>query len=240
MVVIACGDVPTFENGIAYISPIVLPAPAVAVGDTLRDSLGRVAPLTIIAYDRNDAVLTGINATYLISSLPPGATIDAAGRVVALDTLGTVRIVGRVGDRLQTEPTPLEVVPQPDSIAKTGVVDSLKPVVASSPLQVNVTGVRGSSRVPVRGIVVRYRIANLYPARTIDPALVFFTNGLRTDLTRAVDTTTANPGTASRTITMVSTQGVDSVAVEASANDLRGRPLHGSPVRFVIPVKRGS
>jgi hypothetical protein len=105
---------------------------------------------------------------------------------------------------------------------------------------VTVTGLRGGNHVLVKGIIVRYRITNLYPARPIDPTVVFFNNGLRTDLTRAVDTTTTRPGTAMETITMTSTTGVDSVAVEATANNLRGVPLHGSPARFVIPIKKGS
>ena len=54
---LACGEVPTLDQGIAYISTIILPAPAVAVGDQLRDSLGNVAPLRIEAFDRNDEQL---------------------------------------------------------------------------------------------------------------------------------------------------------------------------------------
>jgi hypothetical protein len=240
IVVVACGDVPTLEGGIAFISPIQLPAPAVAVGDTLRDSLGRATPLSVIAFDRNDAVIPGVTATYVVTTLPPGVSISASGIVVGFDSITTAQIVGLVGGRLQTVPAQLEVVPQPDFMAKSGAIDSLKPLTASSPLIVNVTGPRGGAPVPVKGIIVRYRIANLYPARAIDPTVVFFTKGLRTDLTQAVDTTTANPGTATETITMTSTAGTDSVAVEATANNLRGMPLSGNPVRFVIPVKKGS
>ena len=36
VVALACGEVPTLPGGIAYISPVILPAPAVALGDTLR------------------------------------------------------------------------------------------------------------------------------------------------------------------------------------------------------------
>ena len=58
--------------------------------------------------------------------------------------------------------------------------------------------------------------------------------------TIAVDTTTASPGAASKTVTLTTTTGLDSVAVIVSANNLRGQSLKGSPRRFVIPVKKGS
>lgn len=235
---IACGDVPTLDSGIAYITTVVLPSPAVAAGDVLRDSTGAVAPLSVKAYDKDNHLVPGVTATYVVSTLPAGITIDANGRVTALDTIGTVQIVGRVGDRLQTPSVVLAVVPQPDSIAASGLLDSLTVGTASSALMATVTGVRGPARVNVAGIIVRYRIAAFYPAATVDPVKVFFTDGLTGDLTRSVDTTDAS-GTASKIVTLSTRTGIDSVRVEASATNLRGVPLKGSPVRFILHVKKG-
>ncbi len=234
-VVFACGDVPTLDNGIAYISPVQLPAPAVAAGDTLRDSLGRAVPLSIIAYDRGNVALSGITPTFVVSSFPIGATIDAAGRVIALDSVRTVQIVGRIGSSLQTAAVTLEVVAQPDSMAVTSTVDSLAQSVLSRSLDVNVTGARGGKRVTVKGIIVRYRITNLYPARAFDSSLVALSNGR----TVATDTT-AEGGTAGVSVILTNKAGIDSVAVEARANNLRGVALKGSPIRFVLPIKRGT
>jgi hypothetical protein len=234
--VVACGDVPTLENGIAYISAIQLPAPAVAAGDTLRDSLGRVTPVTVVAYDRSNLPIPGVEVNYVITTLPAGINIDSSGVVTGFDSIRTVQFVARVGSRLQTEVAQLEVVAQPDTIVQATSPDSIVAATPSGPLTVNVTGPRRGLRVPVKGIVVHYRIAALYPTRPVDSTLVFFPNGQTT----AVDTTTAVPGSASRTVILSSTTGVDSVAVNATANNLRGKPLGGSPVRFVLHVKKGS
>lgn len=235
---LACGGIPTFADGIAFISPIELPSLSIAVNDTLRDSLGNVAPLRVAAFDQNDREIAGVAARFLVATVPAGVKIDANGIVTAFDSLRTVQIVGRIGDHLQTAATNLEVVAQPNLIAGSGALDSLAVNTASSALQVTVTGDRRGTRVPVNGIVVRYRIVS--PA-LVDSSRIVFTEGQRPDLTVSVDTTLAtNPGVASRSIIATDTRGLDSVVVEASANDLKGKRLAGSPVRFRIRVKKGT
>ncbi len=237
-VAIACGDVPTSADGIAYITPVVLPSMAVVAGDTLRDSLGRVAPVRVFAIGAaNDTIPT--TPSFIVTSLPAGVTISPTGIVVALDSPRTVQFVGRIGERLQTTTAVLEVVAQPDSMARTGTVDSLALAVESSPLQVSVTGLRRGTRVPVRGIVVRYQITNVYPAQPVNDSTVIFLIGLRGNRTRAVDTTDQS-GVTSRTISASVLQGIDSVVVQATATSLRALPLGGSPVRFVLPIKKGT
>lgn len=239
IVALSCTDVPTFADDIAYISPILFPSSAIAAGDTLRDSLGRVMPIRVLAFSPRDDTLPA-TATYLVTSpLPPLVTISPTGIVVAADTIRSVDIVGRVGDRLQTTSGRLEIVAQPDSIARTGTLDSLVALQASSPLQVNVSALRRGTRVPVPGIAVRYQITAVVPARTIDQKEFFFQIGLRGDLTRSVDTTDAS-GNASRAIIATAPQGTESVEVLASAKSLRGIELPGSPVRFVLRVKKGA
>ncbi|HEX9484345.1 MAG TPA: hypothetical protein VF929_07175 [Gemmatimonadaceae bacterium] len=235
----ACGEVPTLAGDIAYISPLLLPSPAIAAGDVLRDSLGNVAVLSVVAYDQHNSVITGLTPSFLVSSFPVVVSIDANGRVTAQDTVASVQLVGRVGDRLQTVPATLEIVPQPDSMAGSSTIDSLRVAQSSSALQVNVTGLRGGNRVSVKGIIVRYRISRLWPARPVDPTLVLFPPpfGLTGDFTRATDTTHATG--ASRAIQITTNQGIDSVEVTATGTNLRGESLRGSPVRFVLPVKRG-
>ena len=238
--VLSCGGLPSLADGIAFISPIILPAPAVAVNDTLRDSLGRVAPLVVQAFDQKDNPITNVTTSFLVTTLPAGVKIDANGIVTAPDSIRTVQIVARIGERLQTAATNLEVVAQPDLMAASGGVDSLVANQPSSALQVAVTGDRRGTRVPVPGIIVRYRIVSTVPSRTIDPTLFFFTEGQRADLTRTVDTTLTSSQTTSRAIIASDVTGLTSITVEARANNLKGVPLPGSPVRFVIPVKKGA
>lgn len=239
VVALSCGKVPTFADGIAYISPIVFPSLAIAAGDTLRDSLGRVAPIRVLAFGAANDTLSVTPTFLVVSPLPPLITISPSGIVVASDTVRSVEIIGRVGERLQTTSARLEVVAQPDSIARTGTLDSLVALRPSSALQVNVSGARRGTRVPVTGIIVRYQITGVVPAKPIDPAELFFQDALRSDVRRSADTTDAS-GVASRTIIARAPQGTESVEIQASATSLKGIPLRGSPVRFILPVKKGT
>ena len=235
IVAFSCGSIPTLADGIAYISPIQLPALAIAAGDTLRDSLGRVTPLRVSAFGSNDDTIPGILARFIVATVPAGVTIDANGIVTAFDSLRTVQIVGRIGDHLQTAPSTLEVVAQPDLMAATGNLDSLAVNTPSSALQVTVTGDRKGTRVPVNGILVHYRI--MFPV--MSDSILFFTQGVRSNLSQTTDTT-KNGGAASRTIASSNLQGFpDTIVVEATARNLKGVPLAGSPVTFTIPVKKG-
>jgi hypothetical protein len=236
---LSCGDVPTLDEGIAYISPIILPAPAVAIGDTLRDSLGIATSLRIEAFDRNDQQLPDPLATFLPTVVPSPLAISEGGLVTASDTVSgvqTVQIVGRVGSKLQTTPASLLVVPQPDSLGRTS--DSLK--VATFPavdtLRVNVTGVnRAGTRVTVPGIVVRYRISGIFGPGKDAAAVVLTLDGRtvsRPDSLAAVDTTDAS-GLASRTL-IAAGSGVDSVVVVVRARSLKGVALQGDSLRFIL------
>lgn len=240
---LACGEVPTLDEGIAYISPIILPAPAVAVGDSLRDSLGNVAPLRIEAFGRNDEPLPDPQATFLPTVVPAPISISEEGIVTASDTVTSVKtmqIVGRVGSKLQTTAVSLLVVPQPDSLGRTS--DSLKTVAlpALDTLRVTVTGLtRAGTRVAVPGIVVRYRIAGVYgPGKDTATAILTLEGRTvsRPDSTMAVDTTDAS-GIASRTL-VVAGEGLDSVVVFVRARSLRGVPLRGDSLRFILRPKQ--
>jgi hypothetical protein len=238
-VALACGEVPTLDEGIAYISPIILPAPAVAVGDTLRDSLGMATPLRIEAFGRNGEPLPDPQATFLPTVVPSPISIGDGGIVTASGTVSsvkTVQIVGRVGDKLQTTTVSLLVVPQPDSLGRSS--DSLKAVAlpALDTMRVTVTGLnRDSTRVAVPGIVVRYRITGVYGPGAATATAILTLDGRtvsRPDSTMAVDTTDAS-GLASRTLVVAGTN-VDSVVVYVRARSLRGEPLHGDSLRFLL------
>ena len=236
---LSCGEVPTLEEGIAYISPIILPSPAVAIGDSLRDSLGVATPLRVEAFDRDDVQLPDPAATFLPTVLPSPVTISETGIVTASDTVSQVRtvlLVARVGSRLQTTQASLLVVPQPDSLGRTSAEITERALPALDTLRVAVTGVNvGHTRVPVPGIIVRYRIARLYGSDIASATAVLTVDGRSvsgSDPLVAVDTTDAS-GVASRTLGVAGT-GVDSVVVFAHARSLRGTPLKGDSLHFVL------
>ncbi len=241
-VVLACGEVPTLPEGIAYVSPVLLPSPAVAAGDTLRDSTGKVAALRLVAYDRNDQPVSGTTANFLVTRVPSPLTIDANGIVVAQDTVpsSAPSVVGQIGERLQTAPTALLIVPQPDSLQRVAGTDTLSaPAGTSNALAVTVTGLRRGARVPVQGIIVRYQITRLLPGGAVDSTLYRLQddgrNFLRSDPRLAVDTTDALGG-ASRILLAVPGASVTAIEVCARATNLRGVPL--TPACFSVAVKR--
>jgi hypothetical protein len=238
----SCGDVPTLDDGIAYISPIILPSPAVAAGDTLRDSLGNAAPLRVMAFDQQDAALPDPVATFLPTSVPAPISISEDGIVTAADTVSaaqTVQLVARVGGRLQTTTASLLVVSQPDLIAQNSaeVLETALP--ALDTLRVLVTGLNSRKiRVVVPGIIVRYRIAAVYPSATASGTAMLTLEGRtisRPDSLAAVDTTDPS-GVAARTLVVAGT-GIDSVVVFAQARSLKNMPLRGDSVHFVLRVK---
>jgi hypothetical protein len=243
MAALSCGEVPTLDDGIAYISPVILPAPAVAIGDQLRDSLGNVAPLRIEAFGRNDERLPDPVATFLPTVVPSPVTISEDGFVTASDTVSTVQTVqllGRVGNRLQTTTASLLVVPQPDTLGRSSPEVTQDSLPALDTIRVLVTGLNVNGlRVPVPGIVVRYRITGVYPANASQGTAILTHDGgtvSRPDSLAAVDTTDAS-GLASRTLVVAGT-GVDSVVVFVRARSLRGQPLKGDSLHFVLRVTK--
>lgn len=240
-ILLACGEVPTFADGIASISAVELPSLVVGAGDVLRDSTGAKAPLKVEAFDINGKVIAGVPVTYVVTPVDTGIHIDANGYLTASDSVRVVHIVARVGDRLQTTQAQLNVVPIPDQILGSGTTDPLVGFPAKGPLAVTITGARRGSRAPTQGVVVRYRVLSVNGNGAVDPARVFLADDqnfpLRDTPTLAVDTTDAS-GIAKRFVVVADTAGVSSVQVEASARSLRGETLSGNPVVFNIPLKK--
>jgi hypothetical protein len=245
VVALACGDVPTLESGIAFISPVILPSPAVAVGDTLRNEAGVVAPLRIVAIDNVGDTIQSVQADFIVTTVPGPSVTILPNNFAFGDSVRTATIVARVGSRLQTPPASLSVVFQPDSMAAgsptaaTFPVPSQGELTSSVPLSVNVTSAASGARSGVPSIIVRYLITAIYPLGTTVPdttvVLVDDQNRFTANGLASVDTTDAS-GNASRRIRAVPF-GFDSVAIMVSANNLKGVPLPGGPIRFVVSTK---
>jgi hypothetical protein len=251
LAIAACRDVPAPANGVLAVSELLLPAPAVVVGDTLRDSTGHIAKLTVVAFGlggENDTIRT-ITPSFVV--LDPGAHITSDGYVVGDSVRATpVRIVGTVGT-LQTSAANLNVIVLPDSIASglTAPLSTIRFNILDSTSQSNLSDaisvvVTSSSFLPpavVQSVLVRFVLAS-QPAGLNGAA-----TGVLIDASGnpagIVDTTDVT-GTASRRIrlrpaALASPASADSFVVLVSAQ-YRGVALHGSPVRFVIPVQPGT
>ena len=70
---VSCRDVPAPEGGVASLAPLRLPSPGVVAGDTMRDSVGLAAPLTVVAYAVNGDTLKNITASFV--ALDTGAHV---------------------------------------------------------------------------------------------------------------------------------------------------------------------
>jgi hypothetical protein len=249
--VLSCGDVPTLPEGVAYITAVILPSPAVALNDTLRDSVGVVAPVRLYGIDNSGDTVRSLSPVFLVTTVPGKSVRLVAGDLVIGDSVRTAQIVGQVGSRLQTPPASLDVVRQPDSIAAASNSSTRFPVPTGSEvtstvaLGVTVTSPPSETNPPipragVKSIIVRYSVTNVFPANATipDTTLVLLDEAGRFQLPSgraSVDTTDA-AGTASRRIRAIPL-GFDSVEIRVSANNLRGVPLKGSPIRFVVTTK---
>ena len=77
LVAMACIDMSP-PKGPASISSLLLPSPSVVVGDSMRDSLGVVAPLRILAYDANNVPLTNVATLFFITDTAATAHLSNA------------------------------------------------------------------------------------------------------------------------------------------------------------------
>lgn len=248
VVALACGEVPTLPGGIAYISPVILPAPAVALGDTLRDSTGVVAPIQLFGIDNDGDTVRTLEPVFVVTTVPGKSVRITPTQLVIGDSIRTAQIVGQVGTRLQTPPASIDVVNQPDSIAASSPISArfaaptATEVTSTVALGVSVTSpaVGATPRAGVKSIIVRYQVTRIFPpaASIPDTTLVLIDESGRFRLPtgRTSSDTTDPSGTASRRIRAIPL-GFDSVEISASATNLRGVPLKGSPIRFMATTK---
>lgn len=244
---IACIDMSS-PRGAASISVLLLPSPNVVVGDTMRDSLGNAAPLTVVAYDANNMKLTDVSPLFFISDTSHTAHLKG-GTVLVGDKLGSVQLIGQIGD-LQTPPVSVPVtiaptklaaaVPLPDTLCAPFPTDS---ATSTGAVIVSVT-LTGGADSGSQGFVVKYDLKKAPGTRSDarSPA-VLFTDEL--GRIAKADTTDAS-GQAHRTLlvnsfflgdqALLSGQKVDSALVEVSTS-YKGVAVSGSPVKFVVPIK---
>ena len=246
----ACRAIPAPSNGVLALSAVLLPSPSVVLGDTLRDSTGHAARLTLVAFGLggDKDTIRSVTPSYVI--LDRGAHVTGDGYVIGDSVRATpVRIVGTVGT-LQTAATNLDVTPRPDSLAS-----AVTPPIA--PIKFNILDSTAQANYSV-GIAATVVSTSILPAATVKSVIVRYAlagqprgvNGAATGVlvdesgkASLVDTTDAS-GQVSRRIrvrpaALAAPGATDSFVVVVSAQ-YRGVALRGSPQRFVIPVQPGS
>lgn len=233
---LSCTAINTDPRSVASIALDTIASPAVVAGDSLRDSLGIARPLHATTYNPQGNALTGVPIRYLAADA--GVTVDSVTGFVVADTarVTPIRIIAAAGG-LQTMPDTIYVVPAPDSAIAVNPADTLayslkdSTLNVSTALTVKVLRRNGTTTPdPVRGWLVSYSI--VAPADTLLAQLVG-------DNGRAarVDTT-GSDGSAGRQIRIRPgrlSNATDSVIVTAMVR-LRGAPITGAPLRFVLQV----
>lgn len=234
---LACTGINTDPHSVGSIALDTIASPAVVAHDTLRDSLGIVRPLHATVYNPQGSALSGVPLRF--HAADSGVTVDSITGIVVADTARTtpVRIVAEAGG-LQTMADTLYVVPAPDSVVAVNPSDTLAYSLSDSTLNlsaaltVKVMHRNGTTTpLPVRGWLVSYSI--IAPGDTLLAQLVGG-NGRPARID-----TTALDGTAGRQIRIRPgrlTATTDSVVVNAMVR-MRGTPISGTPLRFVVQVK---
>lgn len=231
----ACTDIDTGPNVAASIEFTALPFPAVVAGDTLRDTSGVSAPLRAVVFNSDNEEIVDAPTRY--AALEAVVTVDSVtGILVAganADT--TARVVAYVGS-LQAAPLRLSVVPRPDSVGPSAVIDTLRYSVIdttrnlSGELAVRVVHLGPAGDVPVRDWIVTFALAD---AADSVRARVVADN----QRPSAADTT-SDAGVAARKVRLFPaglTSPRDSIVVLARVR-YRGTHVAGSPLRLVLPV----
>ncbi|HUX32667.1 MAG TPA: hypothetical protein VMV51_02245 [Gemmatimonadaceae bacterium] len=245
-VTLSCRAIPAPTNGVLSLSTVQLPSPGVAVGDTLRDSTGRIAPLRVYAFGVGGEADTiqGAAATAQFVLLDRGASVTSDGYVIGDSARTTpVRIIGSVGT-LQTSVANLAVTPRPDSIGPTGATTiatinfaATDTTARSAALGATVLATGVVPAAGVQAVIVRYTIVSAPPGFN-DAVTGILLNAAGRPAT--VDTTDpsghVSPTIRLRPAALAAPSVPDSFVVTASAS-YAGVPLRGSPVRFVVPIQ---
>ena len=234
-ITLACVDIPTGADDVLSVQVNALPSPSVVAGDTLRDSLGRVSPLSITAFNYRNEVIDN-----------PPARFRAFDARIRIDSLTGVLI----GDSASASPSRvlatfagltsflnIPVVLRPDTVIGVNDRDSLSYSLTDTAANVS----SGSGVRVLHGLtttdsaVASYRVTfEIVPASDTLLARLVNDNGARS----SVDTTDSN-GRASRRLKIDVnriTDPVDSVVVMASVR-YRGQHVRGSPRRLLLRIK---
>ncbi|HST06875.1 MAG TPA: hypothetical protein VLJ83_01805 [Gemmatimonadaceae bacterium] len=236
----ACTDISGSSTAVLSIQFDSLPVPAVAIGDTLRDTTGAVVYPVVRAFNFKGGEIVPAPAWF--QSPDSGITVDSATGIIVGDSLRatSARVIATVGN-LQALQN-IGVTLRPDLVQAINAVDSLKYSILDSTknispeLQVKLTHGVAPNDSAVKSWIVSFQI--VYQS---NPQLGDLRNTV--DRPSMVDTTDAN-GIAGRQIRLHSVflgsaTAVDSIVVNATAR-YHGVPVSGSPVRLVLLLKPAS
>ncbi len=251
---VACIDLSAPKDEPASISLVQVPEGFIVRGDAMRDSLGRIVPPTVIAYDANGFPVGDFKASFFVTDTIPVFRLASDGSLVAGNKTGVGHIIGQIGG-VQTPSLQIFVTVEPKALVKlTTGSDTLLLVLntdsAKAIARFNMSvAVRGGTGAPtdsgVGGAFITYRLLPPALPSTRPSATVAYVSDA-SNVPVTIDTTDANGVSSKRSLVvnsstladtaLLSGSKVATLTVEASMS-YRGVPLLGSPQRFVIKLK---
>ena len=109
----ACVDIPSGANEILSAEFDPLPSPAVVLGDSLRDTLGVVRPVTVTAYNYSGDEVT--NPGFRFSTTDRGIRVDSLTGIVVGDSVRTGARIFAVSKEVTTIAS-IAVTLRPDTL----------------------------------------------------------------------------------------------------------------------------
>lgn len=245
-----CADLsndPTVASSLEFAR---LPFPSVAIGDSLRDTLGVAHPVRAIARTLGGEEIAEAPLRYTVRE--SAVAIDSlTGHLVPGATLtpGEVNVIARFAESLQVA-TRLRITRAPDTAARTddASLTTSPGAIGQNAVELNSVAfeVRVQSRDNAGALagtadwLVRFALVRpANPGNDTTAAVFLIDDNDR----RSQFDTTASSGLASRRIRVRADRfpapgvAVDTVEVDAAVMR-RGQPVPGAPVRIRIPVRR--
>ncbi len=228
----ACTDVTGSASQVLSIQFDTLPAPAVVVGDSLRDTTGVVALPVVRAFNYSGSQIASPVVRY--SAADRGVTVDSITGIIRGDSVraSTVRIVATVGGLQAIQR--IAITLRPDFVTAVNARDSITYSLVD-------TAANRSKALTVKVLHGPIAADSAVNAWIVSFALAAPTNPQAADLVddagrlSLVDTTDAS-GIGGRSIRLhpaFFSNKRDSVVVNATVK-YRGAKISGSPVRLVL------
>jgi hypothetical protein len=233
---LACGDVSGSSTSVLSIQFDSLAAPSVVVGDTLRDTTGKVIVPVVHAFNfKGEEILP---APVRFISPDSGVVVDSLTGIVVADSLRSTpaRIVATVGGLQAIQK--VDVTLRPDSLSGVNGVDSLSYSLLDSTLNVSpMLTVKLTHGVAPNDSAVKSYIVSFSIVSQSNPQLGQLLDAAGKPSVVAITDATGIAGRAIRLHPLfLSSATTDSIIVNATAK-YRGTQVKGSPVRLVLKVK---
>lgn len=232
---LACVDIPTGADDILSFQVNKLPSPSVVQGDTLRDTAGVVAPVSVAAFNYSNDPVENVPARF--RALDARIRVDSITGIVTGDSASATasRVLATFEGFSAVINIPVSL--RPDTIVGQNARDTLEYSLTDTAANVSdPIGVRVLHGLTTAdSAVASYRVAfDMVPAADTLFARLVTESGGRS----AVDTTDAG-GVATRKLridVLQLTASADSVIVMANVK-YRGQHVRGSPMRLVLILR---